>query len=614
MDQTNPLAELTHKRRLSALGPGGLTRDRAGFEVRDVHYTHYGRMCPIETPEGPNIGLISLAGHVRPHQRVRLPRDAVPQGRERPRRRRRSMFLSADEEDRCIIAQANAPMDEKGHFLDEPCSRATAASSRWCRPSELDYMDVSPMQLVSPAASLIPFLEHDDANRALMGSNMQRQAVPLLADRGAARRHRPGGQGRAGLRRARRRAARRHGRQRLGRARSSSIRVADKETARRLLRRTRAWTNYRCTKFRRSNQDTCINQQPLVARRASGSRRAQSSPTARRRTTGELALGMQRAGRVHAVGRLQLRGRHPGQRALLKDDMFTSLHIEEFELPGPRHQARRRGDHARDPERRRGSAEEPRRGRHHPHRRPRAAGDILVGKVTPKGETELSPEERLLRAIFGEKAGDVRDASLKAPPGMDGIVVDIKVFSPRGARRQAPKKDKKQSIVEAQRNSATATSSASSTCGARSCRAPDDRRDEREARRTPRPARCSPRRDARSPTSSSRRSTWTTLHWGLPIVKDARSTRQVQIVLEAAAAAIERIDVEYEKEVEHVTRGDELPPGVVEAGQGLRGQEAQAVGRRQDGRPPRQQGRGGQDPRRGGHAVPAGRHRRSTSC
>ena len=362
MDQTNPLAELTHKRRLSALGPGGLTRDRAGFEVRDVHYTHYGRMCPIETPEGPNIGLISSLSTYAQGERVRLPRDAVlpraerrrgPQEAGVPRRRRRGPLVHR--------AGQHAVRQEDGEIVEPHAHRALARRvPDRRRRRDVDYMDVSPIQLVSPAAALIPFLEHDDANRALMGSNMQRQAVPLLVteaplvgtglegkvaeDSGALR---------AG-------AALGRGRVRLGRDDRDPLRARSGRAAGRLQRaaeprhlpprpssaartRTRASTSGRS-----SSEGPKVKKGQVIA----------DGPATRE---GELALGRNVLVRVHAVGRLQLRGRHPGER---EAHQGRRLHLDPHRgvrAPGARHQARRRGDHARDPERLRGGGQEPRR-------------------------------------------------------------------------------------------------------------------------------------------------------------------------------------------------------------------------------------------------------------
>ncbi|RMH20458.1 MAG: DNA-directed RNA polymerase subunit beta [Gemmatimonadetes bacterium] len=429
MDQTNPLAEMTHKRRLSALGPGGLTRERAGFEVRDVHYSHYGRMCPIETPEGPNIGLItSLTTYSRINDLgfVETPYRKVTKGRVT----NEIVWLSANEEEEARIAQANAPIDEKGNFVNEFVLCRERGDFPLLRPEDIDYMDVAPDQMVSVAAALIPFLEHDDANRALMGSNMQRQAVPLLhtdaplvgtgleskvaRDTGAVITARRGGE--------------------VVHVSADEI-VVDTgavqpgrgETP---LAKLAQYDRYRLKKYWRTNQDTAINQRPLVKR---GQKVEPGDIIADGPSTdqGELALG-----RNVLVAFMPWYGYNYEDaivisEKLVKDDIFTSIHIQELEL------------HVRDTKR--GMEEITReipnvaeeslvdldeRGIVRIGARVKA-GDILVGKITPKGETELSPEEKLLTAIFGEKAKDVKDSSLRVPPGMSGTVIDVKIFSRR---------------------------------------------------------------------------------------------------------------------------------------------------------------------------------------
>ncbi|MFQ5778731.1 MAG: DNA-directed RNA polymerase subunit beta, partial [Terriglobia bacterium] len=480
MDETNPLSEITHKRRLSALGPGGLSRERAGFEVRDVHPSHYGRICPIETPEGPNIGLISsLSSYARinelgfiesPYRKVKngrvvdyvtvvnagdtnfkvgehVERDAVEAANQdlSPRRRVEYIpycfYLTAYEEDRYVIAQANVPLDGRGRIQPEVVNARLGGSTVLKGREEVEYIDVSPKQLVSVAASLIPFLEHDDANRALMGSNMQRQAVPLL------RAEAPliG----TGMERV---AARDSGAVVLCR-RDGVVEAVDSE---RIL--VRAVGNgdvgtisldihadiYPLTKFKRSNQNTSITQKPIVrvGQHVRAGQVLADGPCTER---GELALG-----RNILVAFLPWRGYNfedaiVVSERLVKEDFYTSVHIEEFEI-----EAR---DTKLGPEEithdipnvsesflrnlddsgiiRIGASVRP--------------GDILVGKVTPKGETQLTPEEKLLRAIFGEKAGDVRDASLYCPPGIEGVVVNVKVFARKGAE-----KDERHKQIEAE--------------------------------------------------------------------------------------------------------------------------------------------------------------------
>jgi len=445
MDQTNPLAELTHKRRLSALGPGGLTRERAGFKVRDVHHTHYGRICPIETPEGPNIGLISsLATYARINKYgfLETPYRVVKKGKVTDE----IMYLTADEEDRYVVAQANAPLTEKGRFVLDLVKARNRGEFIMVPPEEIDFMDVSPKQLVSVAASLIPFLEHDDANRALMGSNMQRQAVPLLKT--SAPIIGTGMERKAALDSGSVIVARRPGT--VEYVDSEKIVIKPQLREKDKLVELVEYDEYDLIKFMRSNQDTCINQRPVVNtgdKVSAGDVIADGAATAE----GELALGSN-----VLVGFMPWRGYNFEDAIIVSercvtDDVFTSVHVETFELQvrdtkrGPEEITREIPNVSEEAilnldERgivRMGAEVE--------------AGDILVGKVTPKGETELSPEERLLRAIFGEKAGDVRDASLKAPPGMNGIVVDTKIFS-RKERSEAAKKQERSEIAKLKRN------------------------------------------------------------------------------------------------------------------------------------------------------------------
>jgi len=439
MDQTNPLAELTHKRRLSALGPGGLTRERAGFEVRDVHYTHYGRLCPIETPEGPNIGLISsLATYARindfgfletPYRRV-----------EKGRATHEIEYLSADEEEQFIIAQANAPLDKNGKFLNDRVKTRYKGEFPVVKPEEVHYMDVSPNQIVSAAAAMIPFLEHDDANRALMGSNMQRQAVPLLQPEsplvGTGMEQKAAKDSRALL---------------VSNVNGTVEKVCGDHIIIRLDKKKKKddivnfveEESVTCplTKFLRTNQDTMINQKPLVSvgdKVKKGAILADGCAT----NEGELALG-----RNVLVAFLPWRGYNFEDAIVIservvQEDIYTSVHIEEFEL-----QVRdtKRGEEELTREIPNVSEEATKDLEDNGVIRVGAevkAGDILVGKVTPKGETEPTPEEKLLKAIFGDKAGDVKDASLKAPPGMNGIVIDTKIFSLKRRDAKTKKEDK----------------------------------------------------------------------------------------------------------------------------------------------------------------------------
>lgn len=423
MDQTNPLSEITHKRRLSALGPGGLTRERAGFEVRDVHPTHYGRICPIETPEGPNIGLInSLATFARVNKYgfVETPYRKVKDGRVTDE----VVYLSAMEEGRYTVAQANVPLDPKGRFTEDLVVCRHAGEVLPVTPDKVDYMDVSPKQLVSVAAALIPFLENDDANRALMGSNMQRQAVPLV--RAEAPFVGTGMEGVVARDSGAAIAARRSG-------------VIDQIDATRVVIRatedldpTKSGVDiYRLMKYQRSNQSTCINQRPLVKVGdivKKGDIIADGPST----DLGELALG-----RNVLVAFMPWNGYNFEDSILLserivKEDVFTSIHIEEFEvmardtklgpeeitrdIPNVSEEALKNLDEA---------------GIVYIGAEVRA-GDILVGKITPKGESPMTPEEKLLRAIFGEKASDVRDTSLRVPPGVQGTIVEVRVFNRHG--------------------------------------------------------------------------------------------------------------------------------------------------------------------------------------
>jgi len=449
MDQTNPLAELTHKRRLSALGPGGLTRERAGFEVRDVHYSQYGRMCPIETPEGPNIGLItSLSCYARVNELgfIETPYRVVKDGKVTDDVR----WLSASEEEDYAVAQANARLTPEGRFADDLVLCRKRDDYPLLPPNKIDFMAVAPEQLVSIAAALIPFLEHDDANRALMGSNMQRQSVPLLFPQaplvGTGLEDKVARDSGAVV------IARRAGVVTRVTADEIIIDAGDDESRTgngdHPLARLKQHDRYRLKKFWRTNQDTAINQRPLVhmgQKVKAGQIVADGAGTER----GDLALGAN-----VTVAFMPWYG-HNFEDAivlserLVKDDVYSSIHIQELEL------------HVRDTKRGREEitreipnvAEESlvdldergivRIGAHV------KAGDILVGKITPKGETELSPEEKLLTAIFGEKAKDVKDSSLKVPPGMEGVVIDVKIFS--RIEDQVVEKDRGERIGEVRR-------------------------------------------------------------------------------------------------------------------------------------------------------------------
>ena len=470
MDQTNPLSEITHKRRLSALGPGGLSRERAGFEVRDVHPTHYGRICPIETPEGPNIGLISSLScyaHINefgfiesPYRRIKENRasdfvqitnaggtpfkvddivELAEAEKESAAARARqkmgveyvpySFYLSAWEEDQYIIAQANARLDDDGNLIDARVNARQAGNFIIAPRDKVEFIDVSPKQLVSVAASLIPFLEHDDANRALMGSNMQRQAVPLLRARapfvGTGMEYITARDSGAVV------VARRSGTVDYVDSQRIVVRVEGEAGE---MSREMGADIYNLTKFRRSNQNTCINQKPIVRveqKVAKGQVLGDGPCT----ELGELALG-----RNVLVAFMPWRGYNFEDAILVsermvKDDYYTSIHIEEFETEsrdtklGPEEITR---DIPNVSEGFLKDLDDSGIIRIGAYVKP---GDILIGKVTPKGETQLTPEEKLLRAIFGEKAGDVRDASLLCPPGIDGIIVGVKIFSRKGIEK-----------------------------------------------------------------------------------------------------------------------------------------------------------------------------------
>jgi DNA-directed RNA polymerase subunit beta len=439
MDQTNPAAELTHKRRMSALGPGGLTRERAGFEVRDVHYTHYGRLCPIETPEGPNIGLItSLCVHAKINDFgfIETPYRKVKEGNVTAE----VDYLAAEQEDETVIAQANAPIDDSGNFKNESIfSRFRDSNVGLAKPEQVEYMDVSANQITSLAAALIPFIEHDDANRALMGSNMQRQAVPLLRPEspvvGTGLEQRAAKDSRAII---------------TAEGDGEVVYVSGNEVRVRY-NRTELEENcffddgvksYKLQKFERSNQDTTMNQRPIVSvgdKVVEGDAIADGFATEK----GELALG-----RNMLVAFMPWRGYNFEDAIVIservvQDDVYTSIHITEFEQQvrdtkrGEEELTREIPNVSEDATRNLDERGIIRTGAKVGH------GDILVGKITPKGETDPTPEEKLLRAIFGDKAGDVKDASLKTPPGVSGVVIDTKLFSRKRDEQISRKEEKK---------------------------------------------------------------------------------------------------------------------------------------------------------------------------
>ncbi|SMO92065.1 DNA-directed RNA polymerase subunit beta [Fodinibius sediminis] len=448
MDQTNPIAELTHKRRMSALGPGGLTRERAGFEVRDVHYTHYGRLCPIETPEGPNIGLItSLCVHAKVNDFgfLETPYRKIEDGQVTGD----IEYLSAEQEDETIIAQANAPVEKSGVFKnDNIFSRFRDGEVGLAKPDEIEYMDVSTNQLTSVAAALIPFIEHNDANRALMGSNMQRQAVPLLRPEapvvGTGLEYRAAKDSRAII------TAEKDGE--VVYVSSTEIHVKyDRTEMEQYCHFDEGVKKYKLTKFERTNQSTTINQKPIVNvgdKVVKGQTLADGCAT----DGGELALG-----RNLLVGFMPWRGYNfedaiVVSERVVQDDLYTSIHIEEFEQEV---RDTKRGEEELTREIPNVSEEATKDLDEHGIIRTGAKinpGDILVGKITPKGETDPTPEEKLLRAIFGDKAGDVKDASLKVSPGVSGTVIDTKLFSRKRDEQISRKEEKKQVELENERH------------------------------------------------------------------------------------------------------------------------------------------------------------------
>ena len=438
MDQTNPLGELTHKRRLSALGPGGLTRDRAGYEVRDVHYSHYGRMCPIETPEGPNIGLInSLASYAKvnkfgfietPYRRVDRATGQVTDTID---------YLTADIEDHYVVAQANSKLNDDGTFAEEVVMARATSENLEVTIDKVDYMDVSPKQVVAVATACIPFLENDDSNRALMGANMQRQAVPLIQPRspwvGTGMEYKAAHDSGAAL------LCKNDG----------VVEFVDAHEVR-VRRDNGALDKYDITKFRRSNSGTSYNQRPLVGlgEKVEVGDILADGPSME---NGELALGQNVVVAFMTWEGYNYEDAIIMSRRLVKDDVYTSIHIEEYEIEardtklGPEEITRdipsASSDSIKDLDENgviRIGAEV-------------RAGDILVGKVTPKGETELTAEERLLRAIFGEKAREVRDTSLKVPHGEYGIVVAVKTFTRENSDELAPGVSKSVRIYIAQK-------------------------------------------------------------------------------------------------------------------------------------------------------------------
>ena len=544
MDQTNPLSEVTHKRRLSALGPGGLTRERAGFEVRDVHPTHYGRICPIETPEGPNIGLInSLATYAKVNKYgfIETPYRLVKDGQVQDGWK----YLSAMEEERLVVAQADAPTDTSGNFTDELVSVRRQGDFRLVRPDEVTAVDVSPKQLVSVAAALIPFLENDDANRALMGSNMQRQAVPLIQSDaplvGTGMEAAVARDSGATI------VARRAGMvDQIDGARIVVRATAEDGT-------TRGVDIYRLRKYMRSNQSTCINQRPLVR---VGDRVAEGDIIADGPSTelGELALGRNVLCAFMPWNGYNFEDSILISERIARDDVFTSIHIEEFEvmardtklgqeeitrdIPNVGEEALRNLDEAGIVYV--GAEVNP--------------GDILVGKVTPKGESPMTPEEKLLRAIFGEKASDVRDTSLKLPPGVTGTIVDVRVFSRRGVD-----KDERAMAIER----------------AEVERLAKDRDDERAIQERSFLNRLREKLEGQKAAGGFKGVKAGTLiteevlaehprgAWRNIPVQDDAVMAEIETLKREFDAAVGRLQARFDAKVEKLQRGDELPPGVM---------------------------------------------------
>jgi DNA-directed RNA polymerase subunit beta len=545
MDQTNPLAEITHKRRLSALGPGGLTRERAGFEVRDVHPTHYGRICPIETPEGPNIGLInSLATYARINKYgfIETPYRKIESGRVTDE----VVYLSAMEEGRYTVAQANAELDEKGRFKQDLVSCRRGGDFVMARAEDIELIDVSPKQLVSVAAALIPFLENDDANRALMGSNMQRQAVPLIRAEtplvGTGMEQAVARDSGAAI------VARRSG-------------VVDQIDATRIVIRATEETSlsapgvdiYNLRKFQRSNQNTCITQRPLVKvgdRIEAGDIIADGPST----DLGELALGRNVVAAFMPWNGYNFEDSILISERISRDDVFTSIHIEEFEvmardtklgqeeitrdIPNVGEEALKNLDEAGIVYI--GAEVQP--------------GDILVGKVTPKGESPMTPEEKLLRAIFGEKASDVRDTSLRLPPGVSGTIVEVRVFSRRGV-------DKDERALAIER--------------AEIERLAKDRDDERAILERNFHSRLKEMLLNRKVVSGPKglaegtKITEEVLAGYTPgqaaqiVIGNDKVMQDIELLRKHFEEAIAKLQARFENKVEKLQRGDELPPGVM---------------------------------------------------
>ena len=549
MDQTNPLSETTHKRRLSALGPGGLTRERAGFEVRDVHPSHYGRICPIETPEGPNIGLIvSLSTYARVNEYgfietpYRVVRDATVTDKVR--------FLSGFEEKKHPIAQANAPVDEDWRFVNPMVTSRVEGEFMMVPREDIELMDVSPDQLVSVSASLIPFLENDDANRALMGSNMQRQAVPLIQAEAPLV-----GTGIEGV------VARDSGAAIV--AKRDGV-VVDVDAGRIVLRHQDdaphrpPVTVYNLSKFVRSNQNTCFNQRPIVAK-GQWVRAGEVIADGPATDKGELALGRNVTVAFMPWGGYNFEDSILVGERLQRDGIYTSVHIEEFEVVA-RDTKLGKEDITRDIPNvgdealkdlddsgivRLGAEVK--------------AGDILVGKITPKGETQLSPEEKLLRAIFGEKAGDVKDTSLRVPPGVTGIVIDAKVFSRRGTEKDDRTREiEDEEIRQMEKDRADALTIIGEVATERLLALLEGAT-----------AAAAVKKGKKTLAAKGAGIKAATLK-ELPLaqleavaVEEAEVTEQIQDLLDRYRAQVKRVQEDFENQASRYEKGDDLPPGVI---------------------------------------------------
>ena len=544
MDQTNPLSEITHKRRLSALGPGGLTRERAGFEVRDVHPTHYGRICPIETPEGPNIGLInSLATHARINKYgfIESPYRKVVNGKQTDE----VVYLSAMEESIYSIAQANASVNGKGELQNEFVNARVAGEATMVSKDDIQFMDVSPKQVVSVAASLIPYLENDDANRALMGSNMQRQAVPLVQSEapfvGTGMESIVARDSRAAI------IARRAGVVEQVDALRIVIRATED------LEGSKSGVDiYRLAKFRRSNQNSCINQRPIVR---VGDVVTKSDIIADGPSTdlGELALG-----RNVLVAFMPWNGYNFEDSILIserivKDDVFTSIHIEEFEIAardtklGPEEITRDIPNVGEEALRNLDEAGIVAVGAEV------KAGDILVGKVTPKGESPMTPEEKLLRAIFGEKASDVRDTSLRVPPGDAGTVVDVRIFNRHGIDKdQRALQIEREQIEQLQEDKEDEQSILERNTYARLA----DLLTGKEA--VAGPKNFKPGRIAAAALEELSESQW----WDIAL-KSEKAQAELDALRAQFDGSIQELEARFNDKVDKVQRGDDLPPGVM---------------------------------------------------